>query len=194
MDIFSILNFYIKRRYQCNVVVKYRVNLWKVLYCLIYPNVTHIFRKIDQSIIMKSRFANANIYARYSLSVFGWPCGTGTRKIRELILVLFSSLTPSSCPLSPHTTLLIDGGWYHNVCCGLCITLLFLFVIQKKKKRKENVKLYYIKQFFPWCIINDPINLIFQVIAAFVAKHYKNQLDPQQKAARAAFPQLNYLY
>ncbi|KAL2738555.1 tetraspanin-31 isoform X1 [Vespula maculifrons] len=33
-----------------------------------------------------------------------------------------------------------------------------------------------------------------EVIAAFVAKHYKNQLDPQQKAARAAFPQLNYLY
>lgn len=138
MDIFSILNFYIKRRYQCNVVVKYHVNFWKVLYCLMYPNVTHIFRKIDQSIIMKSRFANANIYTHYSLSVFGWPCGTGTRKIRELILVLFSSLTPSPCPLSPHTTLLIDGGWYHNVCRGLCITLSFFFRYPTKKKKTWN--------------------------------------------------------
>lgn len=34
----------------------------------------------------------------------------------------------------------------------------------------------------------------FQVIAAFLARHYRNQLDPQEKAARAIFPQHNYLY
>lgn len=52
---------------------------------------------------------------RYSSLVFGWPCGTGTRKIHELILVLSSSLTPSLCPLSPHMILLIDGGWFYSV-------------------------------------------------------------------------------
>lgn len=51
----------------------------------------------------------------YSLLVYGWPCGTGTRKIHELILVLSSSLTPSPCPLSLHMILLTDGGWFHNV-------------------------------------------------------------------------------
>lgn len=34
----------------------------------------------------------------------------------------------------------------------------------------------------------------FQVIAAFLARHYRNQLDPQEKAARAIFPRHNYLY
>lgn len=34
----------------------------------------------------------------------------------------------------------------------------------------------------------------FQVIAAFLARRYRNQLDPQEKAARAIFPQHNYLY
>lgn len=34
----------------------------------------------------------------------------------------------------------------------------------------------------------------FQVIAAFLARHYRNQLDPEEKAARAIFPQHNYLY
>lgn len=34
----------------------------------------------------------------------------------------------------------------------------------------------------------------FQVIAAFLARHYRNQLDPQETAARAIFPQHNYLY
>ncbi|XP_012525019.1 tetraspanin-13 [Monomorium pharaonis] len=33
-----------------------------------------------------------------------------------------------------------------------------------------------------------------EVIAAFMARHYRNQLDPQEKAARAIFPQHNYLY
>ncbi|XP_015184910.1 PREDICTED: tetraspanin-31-A [Polistes dominula] len=33
-----------------------------------------------------------------------------------------------------------------------------------------------------------------EVIAAFLAKHFKNQLDSQQKATRAAFSQLNYFY
>lgn len=34
----------------------------------------------------------------------------------------------------------------------------------------------------------------FQVIAAFLARHYRNQLDPDEKAARAVFPRQNYLY
>jgi hypothetical protein len=34
----------------------------------------------------------------------------------------------------------------------------------------------------------------FQVIAAFLARRYRNQLDPQEKAARAIFPQYNYVY
>lgn len=34
----------------------------------------------------------------------------------------------------------------------------------------------------------------FQVIAAFLARRYRNQLDPQEKAARAVFPRHNYLY
>lgn len=34
----------------------------------------------------------------------------------------------------------------------------------------------------------------FQVIAAFLARHYRNQLDPQEKAARAIFPKHDYLY
>lgn len=34
----------------------------------------------------------------------------------------------------------------------------------------------------------------FQVIAAFLARRYRNQLDPEEKAARAVFPQHNYLY
>lgn len=34
----------------------------------------------------------------------------------------------------------------------------------------------------------------FQVIAAFLARRYRNQLDPQEKAARAIFPQRDYLY
>ncbi|XP_011054109.1 PREDICTED: tetraspanin-13 isoform X1 [Acromyrmex echinatior] len=33
-----------------------------------------------------------------------------------------------------------------------------------------------------------------EVIAAFLARRYRNQLDPQEKAARAIFPQHNYLY
>ncbi|XP_011698935.1 PREDICTED: tetraspanin-31-B isoform X2 [Wasmannia auropunctata] len=33
-----------------------------------------------------------------------------------------------------------------------------------------------------------------EVIAAFLARRYRNQLDPQEKAARAIFPQQNYLY
>ncbi|XP_011260411.1 tetraspanin-13 isoform X1 [Camponotus floridanus] len=33
-----------------------------------------------------------------------------------------------------------------------------------------------------------------EVIAAFLARHYRNQLDPQEKAARAIFPRHNYLY
>jgi len=32
------------------------------------------------------------------------------------------------------------------------------------------------------------------VIAAFLARRYRNQLDPQEKTARAIFPQHNYLY
>lgn len=34
----------------------------------------------------------------------------------------------------------------------------------------------------------------FQVIAAFLARRYRNQLDPQEKAARAIFPQHDYAY
>lgn len=56
---------------------------------------------------------NVNLCTHCSLLVFGWPCGTGIRKIHELILVLFSSLTPSLCPLSPHMILLIDGGLFY---------------------------------------------------------------------------------
>ncbi|KAL6434054.1 tetraspanin-13 isoform X1 [Cataglyphis hispanica] len=33
-----------------------------------------------------------------------------------------------------------------------------------------------------------------EVIAAFLARRYRNQLDPQEKAARAIFPRHNYLY
>ncbi|XP_034939793.1 tetraspanin-13 [Chelonus insularis] len=33
-----------------------------------------------------------------------------------------------------------------------------------------------------------------EVIAAFLARRYRNQLDPQEKAARAVFPRQNYLY
>ncbi|XP_025074537.1 tetraspanin-31-A [Pogonomyrmex barbatus] len=33
-----------------------------------------------------------------------------------------------------------------------------------------------------------------EVIAAFLARRYRNQLDPEEKAARAIFPQNNYLY
>ncbi|XP_044582829.1 tetraspanin-13 [Cotesia glomerata] len=33
-----------------------------------------------------------------------------------------------------------------------------------------------------------------EVIAAFLARHYRNQLDPHEKAARAVFPRHNYLY
>ncbi|XP_018401408.1 PREDICTED: tetraspanin-13 [Cyphomyrmex costatus] len=33
-----------------------------------------------------------------------------------------------------------------------------------------------------------------EVIAAFLARRYRNQLDPQEKAARAIFPQHDYLY
>ncbi|XP_011873755.1 PREDICTED: tetraspanin-13 [Vollenhovia emeryi] len=33
-----------------------------------------------------------------------------------------------------------------------------------------------------------------EVIAAFLARRYRNQLDPQETAARAIFPQNNYLY
>ncbi|XP_011346079.2 tetraspanin-13 isoform X1 [Ooceraea biroi] len=33
-----------------------------------------------------------------------------------------------------------------------------------------------------------------EVIAAFLARRYRNQLDPQEKAARAIFPQHNYVY
>ncbi|KAH0952830.1 hypothetical protein HN011_000969 [Eciton burchellii] len=33
-----------------------------------------------------------------------------------------------------------------------------------------------------------------EVIAAFLARRYRNQLDPQEKAARAIFPQYNYVY
>lgn len=138
MNIFSILNFILNKFY-INVMFLLKI-MWtfEKFRTVSYPNITHIFH-MNFTKSMKSRFANANIYAHYSLLVFGWPCDTGTRKIRELILVLFSSLTPSPCPLSPHTTPLIDGGWYHNVGCGLCITLLF-FSLSKKY-----VKLYYIK-------------------------------------------------
>ncbi|XP_029173731.1 tetraspanin-13 isoform X1 [Nylanderia fulva] len=33
-----------------------------------------------------------------------------------------------------------------------------------------------------------------EVIAAFLARRYRNQFDPQEKAARAVFPRHNYLY
>ncbi|XP_077258351.1 tetraspanin 97E isoform X1 [Temnothorax americanus] len=33
-----------------------------------------------------------------------------------------------------------------------------------------------------------------EVIAAFLARRYRNQLDPEEKAARAVFPRHNYLY
>ncbi|XP_012288822.1 tetraspanin-31-A isoform X2 [Orussus abietinus] len=33
-----------------------------------------------------------------------------------------------------------------------------------------------------------------EVIAAFLARRYRNQLDPEEKAARAMFPQENYIY
>ncbi|XP_057330072.1 tetraspanin-31-A isoform X1 [Microplitis mediator] len=33
-----------------------------------------------------------------------------------------------------------------------------------------------------------------EVIAAFLARRYRNQLDPHEKAARAVFPRHNYLY
>ncbi|XP_043288961.1 tetraspanin-31-B [Venturia canescens] len=33
-----------------------------------------------------------------------------------------------------------------------------------------------------------------EVIAAFLARRYRNQLDPEEKAARAIFPRKNYLY
>ncbi|XP_029661728.1 tetraspanin-13 isoform X1 [Formica exsecta] len=33
-----------------------------------------------------------------------------------------------------------------------------------------------------------------EVIAAFLARRYRNQLDPQEKAARAIFPRHDYLY
>ncbi|XP_066581315.1 tetraspanin-31 [Prorops nasuta] len=33
-----------------------------------------------------------------------------------------------------------------------------------------------------------------EVIAAFLARHYRNLIDPQEKAARAIFPHQNYVY
>lgn len=50
-------------------------------------------------------------------------------------------------------------------------------------------KLYF-KQVF--CRLYELI--YFQVIAAFLARRYRNQFDPQEQAARAVFPQHNYLY
>lgn len=65
-------------------------------------------------------------------------------------------------------------------------------------KSKRNFHKLYILYFFPLYFLQIFFGLYkfkhFQVIAAFLARHYRNQLNPQEKAARAIFPRHNYLY
>lgn len=101
------LNMYIYTFKKCSVKIYIMLN------SITFVKLFYFVRK--NSDLFHSILVNVNLLTHCSLLVFGWPCGTGIRKIHELILVLSSSLTPSLCPLSPHMILLIDGGWFHVV-------------------------------------------------------------------------------